>query len=275
MHASMSTISWMTFPEPGPPAPAGPPFAAAPLGEIVAAAREAGFAAVGLDSVTLGPLLGSRDGADEVAAIVDGLVVSDVGVLRVGLDDPTAAATALAGLAARVGATLCPTVVEVPPDAALLGRLRTCAEVLRPAGVRMALEFMAHGPLATLTDAVDVCEGVGWDDCGLLLDSWHLMHAGTAWDEVATLRADQVALVQVSDGARLASGPAEFFTASRWGRRPPGQGTFDFEPFLRAVAATGYDGWLSPEVLSYGASVGDPVACARELRAATDLLGAP
>jgi sugar phosphate isomerase/epimerase len=148
-----------------------------------------------------------------------------------------------------------------------------CCDILSAQGVRLALEFMAYGPLGTLSAARDLCGRLGWERCGLLLDSWHLMHAGTGWDEVAALSADQIALVQVSDGPALAAGADEFARLSRWGRRPPGQGTFDFAPFLAALKATGYAGFVSPEILSYGERAGNPAEVAVQLRAAMTGLG--
>lgn len=267
MRFSLSTLNWMSFPEPPRIDRAIQPRTAASLENVLAAARDAGFDTVGLDALGLGARIESDGRLREVAALLAdlGLGCSDVGVLRVGQSDGLAAARALARTAATVGATVCGTVVDAPLDSGVVPSLKRCAEVLADSGVRMALEFMAFAPLGTLERAISICDEVGWDRCGLLLDSWHLFHSGRPWDLIATLTADQIALVQVSDGKADIGSEEDFFVESRWGRVPPGEGSCDFPALLAAIAATGYDGFVSPEVLSLGARYSDPSECAQEL----------
>jgi sugar phosphate isomerase/epimerase len=265
VRASMTTLTWMTFPE----GEAGPPYGAAPVLRLLEAARGAGFGEVGFDLVTLG----GPDAELEPEALAD-LGTTDIGVLRVGGPDTLANAAGLARAARRLGAPVCSAVLEVAPSREVLAQLCSAAELLQAVGARLALEFMAYGPLGDLATAVRVCDAVGWERCGLLLDSWHLMHARTPWDEVAALTPEQVALVQVSDTERLAEDADEFFRASRWGRVPPGEGRLDFAPFLEALGSIGYAGTLAPEVLGYGARYDDPAECATRLRRSVELLGA-
>jgi sugar phosphate isomerase/epimerase len=44
----------------------------------------------------------------------------------------------------------------------------------------------------------------------------------------------------------------------------PGEGSIDFEATLRAIAATGYDGWLTVELYPY---IENPDVAARQARA--------
>jgi sugar phosphate isomerase/epimerase len=267
----MSTITWMSFPA---GEEAGAPYPAASAAALLPAACRAGFSAVSLDSLTLGRGL-IEDGGEQIArqARACGLEVADVGVLRIGQSDGLEQARLLARVAAACGAALCPAVVDAPLDESVAAAVAACCDILSASGVRMALEFMVHGPLETLGAARRLCDRIGWPRCGLLLDSWHLMNAGVGWAEVAALTADQIALVQVADGPALAADAAEFNRLNRWERRPVGQGVLDFAPFMAALRSTGYRGFVSPEILSYGERVGDPARCAAELKASLVSLG--
>ncbi|MCU1480503.1 MAG: xylose isomerase protein [Subtercola sp.] len=270
---SLSTLNWLTFPLPAVTSALAElseplvPFSSAPFGVVLDAAAAEGFAAVGLDSVALGSAMLTPAGRSDVADAVSArkLVCTDIGVLRVGQSDGLESAAAFAALASELGSRsarhgvggdrrvpCCGVIVDAPLTAAVIEQLRICADVLWASRCRMAVEFMAYGPLGRLDDAAELCATIGWDRAGLLLDSWHVVHSGTALSEVAALDASQIALVQVSDGTRRAADAGEFFTASRWGRQPPGAGTFDISAFVEALRVTGYDGVVSAEVLSYG-----------------------
>jgi sugar phosphate isomerase/epimerase len=59
--------------------------------------------------------------------------------------------------------------------------LDRAAEVLSAAGVRLALEFASYSPLDSLAATVAVCERIGWERCGVLLDAWHFFMSGAPW----------------------------------------------------------------------------------------------
>lgn len=267
----MSTVTWMSFPA-GDTAAA--PYPAASATALLPAAREAGFSAVSLDNLTLGRAL-TEDGGERVArqARACELEVADVGVLRIGQSNGLEQSRLLARVSAACEARLCPAVVDAPLDESVTAAVSACCDILAASGVRMALEFMAYGPLETLEAARQLCARIGWERCGLLLDSWHLMNAKVGWDEIAALTADQIALVQVADGPALAASAAEFNRLNRWERRPVGEGVLDFAPFMAALKSAGYDGFVSPEILSYGERAGDLAACAAQLKASLAGLG--
>ena len=134
--------------------------------------------------------------------------------------------------------------------------------MLADAGVRIALEFAPYGGLPTLSDAIDVCAAVGWERCGLLVDTWHFFRSGEPWSLLRSLDADQIALVHVNDAPAL---ERELVFESRFRRLPVGSGTFAIGEFADALAATGYDGVLSIEVLSSALRRRPPADGAREL----------
>jgi sugar phosphate isomerase/epimerase len=240
-------VNWIRFPGGDEDVPDGEMIPAWPLDDVLAAAAAAGFRDVGLDDLTVA-------GADpeEVAALLrsHGLVCTDVGVLRVGAGE------------IRPQAGVCIAALYTPTPAEALADLRTASAVLAAAGVRIALEFAPYGGLPTLSDAIDVCAAVGWNRCGLLVDTWHFFRSDEPWSLLRSLDADQIALVHVNDAP---ASERDLVYESRFRRLPVGSGTFAIDEFAAALAATGYDGVLSTEVLSSALRRRPPADGAREL----------
>ena len=177
------------------------------------------------------------------------LVCSDVGVLVLGTAGVRDATDRLARIATAVGAPLCIAAVPRPiPRDEAIRQLDAAAATLSQAGVRIALEFAAYGGLTRLADAVALCEAVGWERCGLLVDTWHFFRSGEPWSLLRSLDGDRVALVHVNDGARTGNGDP--VAESRFQRLPPGAGEFPLDAFAAVLDEIGYGGALAVEVLS-------------------------
>jgi sugar phosphate isomerase/epimerase len=255
---SVLAVNWVRFP--GGDEDVSEPSPAWPLEAVLDGAAAAGFAAVGLDHYTtaahgrvddLGTLLSAR-----------GLRCTDVGVLPVGEDGVLTAAEQLARTASMTGAKLCIAAFYGPAPNAVRD-LRGAAEILADAGVRLALEFTAYGDLRSLSRASELCEAVGWDRCGLLVDTWHFFRGGAPWPLLRALRGDRIALVHVNDGASP-SGLDPVFEG-RFRRLPVGAGTFAIDEFAAVLEAIGYDGPISVEVLSTELRQLPPAEGARQL----------
>jgi sugar phosphate isomerase/epimerase len=188
-----------------------------------------------------------------------GLGVTDVGVLSVGAPESDLAAGArsahvraaetLAALAAAIRAERCVTVLTAPPSAGIAAALRRCGAaalrrcgaaalrrcgaILAGAGARLTLEFLPYGPLPTLEMAMQLCAEVGWDRCGLQLDAWHFLNSGRPWPLLASVRADQIALLQVSDARPPVGDDLRF--EGRFRRAVPGTGGAELSRFLDVV----------------------------------------
>jgi sugar phosphate isomerase/epimerase len=232
---------------------------------VLAGAASAGFAAVGLDDVSV-----AAHSSDEVAALLPahGLLCSDVGVLRVGAEDVRPAAERLAELATAAEADTC--IAAVFGDDPLRD-LRAAADILAAVGIRLALEHAAYGALRTLADAIALCTAVGWDRCGLLVDSWHFHRGGEPpWWRLRLLDRAQIALVHLNDA--LPPVGVDEVHESRFRRVPPGRGELDLARFMHELDALGYDGVVSLEVLSAELRNRPPVEGARELLAAAATL---
>jgi sugar phosphate isomerase/epimerase len=212
---------------------------------VLDGAAAAGFTRIGLD-------LHSLDGHEhlDTALRTRGLACSDVGVLALGATGARESADRLARLAATVGAPLCIAAVPAPlPRERAIRELDEAAAALSSAGARIALEFAAYGGLTRLADAVALCEAVGWERCGLLVDTWHFFRGGEPWALLESLTADRVALVHVNDGG-AGAGNGDPIVESRFHRLPPGAGEFPLGAFAAALGEIGYRGALSVEVLS-------------------------
>jgi sugar phosphate isomerase/epimerase len=158
-------------------------------------------------------------------------------------------AAKLAELAMSVGAGVCITAVSQPvAREEIMDVLRVCGEILGGVGVRMALEYTAYGGLRTLSEVVELCAAIGWDRCGVLLDTWHFFRGADSWDMLRRLRGDQIALVHVDDAARPDTDDLVY--QSRFRRLPPGEGTFPLREFAATLRELEYDGAISIEVLS-------------------------
>jgi sugar phosphate isomerase/epimerase len=235
---SLPTFNWLRFREDGAPEPLRS------LDEVLDGAAAAGFTRVGLDVFSV-------DGRVDVAAALAerGLECSDVGVLALGSPGARESAERLARLAAAVGAPFCIAAVPHPlPREAAIRHLHAAATTLAEAGARIALEFTAYGGLTRLADAVALCEAVGWERCGVLVDTWHFFRTGEPWPLLRSLDADRVAVVHVNDGPR--GGGADPLAEGRFGRLPPGYGEFPLDAFAAALESIGYRGAIAVEVLS-------------------------
>jgi sugar phosphate isomerase/epimerase len=230
-----------------------------PLDDLLAAAAAAGFRDVGLDDLTV-----AEADPEEVAArlLSHALVCTDVGVLRVGVGEIRPQADALAALASATGAGVCIAALYTRTPAEALADLRTASAALADAGVRVALEFAPYGGLPTLAAAIDVCAAVGWDRCGLLVDTWHFFRSDEPWSLLRWLDADQIALVHVNDAP---APERDLAYESRFCRVPPGAGAFPLADFADALRDIGYDGVVSIEVLSAALRRRPPTEGAQEL----------
>jgi sugar phosphate isomerase/epimerase len=227
---------------------------------VLDAAAEAGFRHVGVDHLSVGPR-----SSEQVAALLRerGLECTDVGVLRIGVDEPAGAGRRLATLATATGARTCIAAVFDGTAAEASRDLDEAASILAEAGVRIALEHAAYGGLRTLADATDLCAAVGWDRCGLLVDAWHVLDGD---DDLSALTAAQVELVHVSDAPEPIGD--DLAHESRFRRVPPGRGRLALDRFMAWLRTIGYDRVVSLEVLSSELRARVPAAAAQELRGA-------
>jgi sugar phosphate isomerase/epimerase len=262
---SLPTFNWLRYPQ-GDYLTGLEPTPGWPLDTVLEGAAAAGFPAVGLDLYTLRGHVEAGGSIDELAVKLGsrGLACSDVGVLPIGTPEVRSTAETLAHIASVTGARTCIAAFLAPVEhAQAVAELKDCADVLAGTGTRLALEFVAYGSLSRLADAVALCEAVGWERCGLLVDTWHFFRTDAPWPVLRSLDGEQIALVHVNDGAAVSSEDPVF--DGRFRRLPVGAGNFPLDEFARALDDVGYRGVLSTEVLSDEIRNAPPAEGARRL----------
>jgi sugar phosphate isomerase/epimerase len=232
-----------------------------PLERVLAAAAAAGFRGVALDWFTLRAAERAGVSTDDVAGQARdlGLVLTDLSALGLGADASTdeRVSTSMARRCAELGIPLCALVLPVSPS---YDRIARCADVFGACGVRLALEFVPYTAVRSLGQARAVCARVGYERCGLLVDTWHLARSSGSPAELEDLGPGEVACVQVADAAGSAAD--DLAEESRRARLLPGEGVIDFAAVAAGLDAAGFDGPVGTEVLSVGLAAQTPEAVA-------------
>jgi sugar phosphate isomerase/epimerase len=244
----------------------------AALVDVLDAAAAAGFTSMGVDLASIAASGLDASVGELGAAFHDrGLRCSDVAVIVVAADATATLqnARACAEVAGRLGAPTCVLAVRDEIEwSSLLATSRECASMVAAAGARLAVEFLTYSPIATLEQAMQLCEGIGWARAGLLLDSLHVSRTGTDLASIRALKGGQIQLVQLSDAP--SARPADLVDESRNRRLLPGRGGLELNAFVAAVTSTGYAGDVGAEVLSSLLRSRDPLTVATAVKAALE-----
>ncbi len=122
-----------------------------------------------------------------------------------------------------------------------------CAEYAREANVKLAIEPINRYETALINDVkqgLELIDRLGMDNIGLLLDTFHM----------------NIEEPVIEESIRKAGKRIFHFHVADSNRRAPGYGHIDFLPVLRELYATGYEGFISGELLP----VPDPETAARK-----------
>jgi len=129
--------------------------------------------------------------------------------------------------------------------AADLNELGAVAEAF---DVRVGFEALAFGRhVWDYRDAWEIVRRADHPRIGLILDSWHVLARKLPVDPIRSIPADRITFVQVADAPAM---DMDLLQWSRHFRNFPGQGDMDVDGFMRALLATGYDGWISHEIFN-------------------------
>ena len=116
----------------------------------------------------------------------------------------------------------------------------------RTHGVEIALEFQRGARFcASLDTTLALIAQSGAEGVGVCLDLFHYYTGPSKFEDLAYLTKESLVWVQVCD---LAGTPREL--AGDADRIFPGEGDFQIDPILQQLAAIGYDGGVSLEVLN-------------------------
>jgi sugar phosphate isomerase/epimerase len=140
--------------------------------------------------------------------------------------------------------TLLPRVVE---------RIGQLDRALDGTGVRVGMEFLGvktlrlerpHVFVQSMGEANQILEEAGAKHVGITLDSYHWYAAGDTLDTIKQTPAGRIVLLHVNDAKDL---PREQLLDQD--RVLPGEGVIPLADWLRAIDATGFDGFIALEVL--------------------------
>jgi len=132
-------------------------------------------------------------------------------------------------------------------------RLREIAKVLGDHGLRFGLEYVGtqlllvgqrYPFLHTLAETRELIAGIGTDNVGLVLDSWHWWTAGDTMEDLLTLENKDVVSVDLNDAPVGLEKKDQLDNAREL---PAATGVIDVAPFVGALRQIGYDGPIRPE----------------------------
>lgn len=114
--------------------------------------------------------------------------------------------------------------------------------------LRVGFEALAWGKhVHDHRDAWEVVRCADHPNVGLILDSFHTLARKIDPNTIRNIPGDRIFFVQLADAPLI---EMDLLYWSRHFRNMPGEGDLDVPGFMRAVAATGYDGPLSLEVFN-------------------------
>jgi sugar phosphate isomerase/epimerase len=135
----------------------------------------------------------------------------------------------------------------VPEDYGRAARsLVEACKLAKGSGVRLALEFQKGSKFCSSLDTtLALIAQSGAENLGVCLDLFHYYTGPSKFEDLGYLSTENLAWVQACD---LSSVPREL--AGDGDRIFPGEGDFQLEPILDHLAAIGYEGYVSLEVLN-------------------------
>jgi 4-hydroxyphenylpyruvate dioxygenase len=115
-------------------------------------------------------------------------------------------------------------------------------------GLRVGYEALCWGRFVNdHRDAWEVVRRADHPNVGLILDSFHTLARGIAPETIRAIPKDKIFIIQLADAPLI---HMDLLHWSRHLRNMPGEGDLAVKAFMRAVAATGYDGYLSLEIFN-------------------------
>jgi 4-hydroxyphenylpyruvate dioxygenase len=131
-------------------------------------------------------------------------------------------------------------------------------------GLRVGYEALAWGRhILDHRDAWEIVRRAGHPNVGLILDSFHTLARKIDVESIRAIPRDRIFIVQLADAPLI---DMDYLYWSRHFRCMPGQGDLAVTDFMRAVAATGYDGYLSLEIFNDQFRGGSPKSIALDGR---------
>jgi sugar phosphate isomerase/epimerase len=124
-----------------------------------------------------------------------------------------------------------------------------CADAAPQTKTKITYEFMPFDVNVNSVDAVlDVVEGTGADNGGIVIDTWHMSKLGISPDDLRRIPLEYLTWVELSDG-QFEDMPDKIEETTKY-RKLPGEGEFDIPGYIAACQDMGYEDAWGIEVLS-------------------------
>ncbi|UJW85338.1 bifunctional sugar phosphate isomerase/epimerase/4-hydroxyphenylpyruvate dioxygenase family protein [Devosia sp. SL43] len=134
--------------------------------------------------------------------------------------------------------------------------LRELGERAAKRGLRVGYEALAWGRhVSDHRDAWEIVRRADQSHIGIILDSFHTLSRGIDPNSIRAIPGDKIFIVQLADAPKI---DMDLLYWSRHFRNMPGEGDLAVTDFMRAVAATGYDGPVSLEIFNDQFRSGSP-----------------
>jgi 4-hydroxyphenylpyruvate dioxygenase len=128
------------------------------------------------------------------------------------------------------------------------GDFRDLGERAHARGLKVGYEALAWGRhVSDHRDAWEIVRRADHPSVGLILDSFHTLARRIDLGSIRSIPKDRIFIVQVADAPLI---DMDLLYWSRHFRNMPGEGDLRVVDFMRAVAATGYDGTVSLEIFN-------------------------
>lgn len=131
-------------------------------------------------------------------------------------------------------------------------------------GLRIGYEALAWGRhIHDHRDAWEIVRRADHPNIGLILDSFHTLSRKIELNSIRSIPGDRIFIVQLADAPLI---EMDLLYWSRHFRNMPGEGDLPVKAFMQAVAATGYDGYLSLEIFNDQFRGGSPEVISKDGR---------
>ncbi len=138
-------------------------------------------------------------------------------------------------------------------------------------GLRVGYEALAWGRhINDHRDAWEIVRRADHPNIGLILDSFHTLSRRIDVNSIRSIPKEKIFIIQLADAPLI---DMDLLYWSRHFRNMPGEGDLPLLEFMKAVAATGYDGYLSLEIFNDQFRGGSPTAIAVDGRRSLIYLG--
>jgi sugar phosphate isomerase/epimerase len=143
---------------------------------------------------------------------------------------------------------------------------RLCDDAAKYA-MRVGLEAVAFSGIPSVDVAWPIVQKAGRANAGLIADIAHHVRSGASEAVLASIPAERIYCVQLSDGPRRP--PADLAREAMFERLPPGEGEWDVARYLQIFASKGVRCPVGPEHYNASFDARPPTEVARELAQAT------